>query len=124
MTTEQLIGLTLALLVMGIGLVGSVLHVLPGAALIFLAAVGHRLYFGPTGVSTWVLIVLAGFALLSMLTDFLASLIGARTFGATRRGMCGAVAGGLVGLLFSLPGLLLGPFLGAFLLEKMGGRSA
>jgi uncharacterized protein YqgC (DUF456 family) len=122
MTTEQVIGLTLSLLVMGSALLGSILHVLPGAALIFLAALGHRLYFGPTGVSTWVLVVLAGVALLAMLMDILASVIGARRLGATRRGMCGAVAGGLVGLLFSLPGLVLGPFLGAFLLESWGGR--
>jgi uncharacterized protein YqgC (DUF456 family) len=122
MTTEQVIGLILSLLVMGGALVGSILHVLPGAALIFLAALGHRLYFGPAGASTWVLVVMAGVALVAMFIDVLASVVGARKLGATRRGMWGAVAGGLVGLLFSLPGLLLGPFLGAFLLECWGGR--
>ena len=124
MTTEQIIGLTLALLLMGIGAVGSLLHVLPGAVVVLLVAVGHRLYFGAAGTSTWALVILAGLALSAMVADLLAGLIGARVCGATRRGMCGAVAGGLVGLLFRLPGLLLGPLLGAFLLERSGNRPA
>ncbi len=86
MTTEQIIGLTLALILMGVSLLGSVLHLLPGAALIFLTALGHRLYFGPAGASTWVLATVAGVGLLAMLIDFLATLVGARTLGATRPG--------------------------------------
>ena len=34
----------------------------------------------------------------------------------------GAVVGGIVGLFFSLPGIILGPFVGALLLELTGGR--
>jgi len=36
--------------------------------------------------------------------------------------MWGAVAGGLVGLFFGLPGLLIGPLLGAFLFEWLIGK--
>ena len=54
--------------------------------------------------------------------DFVAGMVGARKLGASRRGMIGAVLGGLVGLFFSLPGIVLGPFLGALLLEYWGGR--
>ncbi len=122
MTTEQIIGLTLALILMGGSLLGSVLHLLPGAALIFFIALGHRLFFGPAGASTWVLATVAGVGLLAMLIDFLATMVGARKLGATRRGMWGAVIGALAGLFFGLPGILLGPFTGAFLLEQLGGR--
>ncbi len=123
-STEQIIGLTLALLLMGASLLGSLLHLLPGAALIFLTALGHRLYFGPAGASTWVLATVAGVGLVAMLIDFLATVVGARKLGATRRGMWGAVIGALAGLFFGLPGIFLGPFTGAFLLEQLGGRPA
>ena len=122
MTSEQIVGLLLALLMMGIGLVGSLLPIFPGTLWVFATALCHRLYFGTAGPSTWVLVTLAGFVLLSMGLDFVAGLLGARKLGASRWGLWGAVVGGVAGLFFSLPGLLLGPFLGAFLFERASGR--
>lgn len=122
MTTEEIIGLSLALLVMLTGLIGSVLPVIPGIPLMLVAAIGHRLYFGAASVSNLVLLVLVGLTLVSLLFDFLASLLGAKKFGATWRGMTGAVVGGIVGLFFSLPGIILGPFLGAMLFEMLGDK--
>jgi uncharacterized protein YqgC (DUF456 family) len=122
MTVEQIIGLLLILLVMGLGVLGSVIPGLPGTSVIFLAALGHRLYFGPHGANLWVLALLGGFALLSVGVDYLASVVGAAKGGASRKGMIGVVIGGLVGLFFSLPGILLGPFLGALIFEWVGGR--
>ena len=58
---------------------------------------------------------MAFFMILSLVLDFLASVVGAKKLGATWRGMLGAVVGATVGLFFSLPGLILGPLLGAFL---------
>jgi len=60
--------------------------------------------------------------LLALLIDFLASVLGAKRFGATWRGVLGAAIGGLVGLFFNLPGILLGPFVGATLFELAGGH--
>ena len=122
MTTEEIIGLSLALLVMLAGLIGSLLPVLPGTPLVLVAAVGHRLYFGAASVSNTILIMLVVLTLISMLFDFLAGMLGARKFGATWRGVTGAVIGGIIGLFFSLPGIILGPFLGAMLLEMLGGQ--
>jgi uncharacterized protein YqgC (DUF456 family) len=122
MTTEQIIGLSLALLVMLLGLIGCIVPGLPGTPLVLAAAVGHRLYFGEASISNLVLIILIVFTLVSLLFDFLAGMIGARKFGATWRGALGAVIGGIVGLFFGLPGIILGPFVGAVLLEMLGGR--
>jgi hypothetical protein len=66
-----------------------------------------------------VLVVLTG---LSLLLDFVASVLGAKKFGATWRGMVGALIGGVIGLFFNLPGIILGPFLGAMLFEMIGGK--
>lgn len=123
MTTEQIIGLSLALLVMVAGLIGSVLPGLPGTPLILVAAIGHRLYFGAEhSVNNLVLVILIALTIASLVFDFLASVLGAKKFGSTWRGAVGAVIGGIVGLFFALPGIILGPFLGAMLFEMLGDR--
>jgi uncharacterized protein len=122
MTTEQIVGLSLTLLVMLAGLIGSLLPVLPGTPLVLVAAIGHRLYFGAASVSNLVMGILVALTLVSLVFDFLASLLGAKKFGATWRGMTGAVVGGIIGLFFSLPGIILGPFLGAMLFEMLGDK--
>lgn len=103
-----------------VGLIGSVVPGLPGSPLVLLAAILHRLYFGDKSVSNLVLIVLVLLMLASLGLDFLATVVGARKLGATWRGAVGAVVGGMIGLFFGLPGIILGPFLGAVLLELLG----
>jgi hypothetical protein len=122
MTFEQIIGLSLALFVMFIGLAGSILPGVPSTPLVLAAAVGHRLYFGSASVSNFVLVLLALLTLFSLLVDYLASMFGAKKLGATWRGVLGAVVGALIGLFFTLPGIILGPFLGALIFEMAGGR--
>jgi uncharacterized protein len=60
------------------------------------------------------------FTVVSLVFDFLSGMFGAKKFGATWRGVTGAVLGGIVGLFFSLPGIILGPFIGAMLFEMLG----
>jgi hypothetical protein len=122
-TPEQVVGLTIALLVMATGLAGSVLPGLPSTPLVLVAAVAHRLYFDETGPSNAVLIILAVLTGLSLVLDFLASMVGARKLGATGRGLFGAVTGGIIGIFFGPPGILVGPFLGALVFELIGGRA-
>ena len=119
---EQYIGLFLALLLMAGGLVGSVVPGIPGPPLVMAAAILHRLYFGVTGPSTLVLGVLAVMMVLSLALDYLASSVGARKLGATWRGVLGAALGALLGFFAGPLGIILGPFIGATLLELAGGR--
>lgn len=122
MTAEQIIGLSLALFIMCVGLGGSVLPGLPSTPLVLAAAIGHRLYFGATSASNLVLGVLIVLTLLSLAMDYLTSMFGAKKLGASWRGVLGAMVGGLIGIFFSLPGIILGPFLGALAFELAGGR--
>lgn len=121
-TTAEILWFALALLIMGVGVIGSVFPGLPGTPLIFAAAVGHRFLVGPTGAPLWVLITLGIAAVASLAADYAASLYGAKTLGATRLGVIGAGVGALVGLFFGPFGILLGPFVGAFGFEFIGGR--
>lgn len=97
-----------------LALVGTIVPGLPGAFLIVIAALIHEALRPET--YSWIahaLLIL--FALLSLAVDFLASVWGAKLGGATKSGIIGAALGGLLGLLFGFPGLILGPFVGAIL---------
>lgn len=122
MTAVEIIGLTLTLIVMLIGLVGSIVPVLPGPPLILIAALGHWLWFQEHSASGLVLILLVVLTIISLLLDYFAGMYGAKWFGATWRGVLGAFIGGIVGLFFNLPGIILGPFVGALVFELMGGH--
>ena len=122
MSVEEMVGLSLALMVMLVGLIGSVVPGLPGSPVVLVAAIAHRIYFGPSGANTLVLVILGGLMAASIVLDVLATALGAKKFGATWRGAVGALLGGVVGLFFALPGIILGPFLGATLFEMIGDK--
>jgi hypothetical protein len=121
MTTGEIIGLSITLLVMLVGFAGSVVPILPGPPLVLIAALGHRLWFGDHSASGLVLVSLTVLTIGALLLDYFASVYGAKRFGATWRGLLGAFVGGLVGLFFNLPGIIIGPFLGAMVFELLGG---
>lgn len=118
----EIAGFFVTLLVMFVGIAGTFLPIIPGAGLIFLAAVGHRLCFGSHGAPIWLLGVLGLLAILSIAADFGASILGAKRFGATRWGLWGASLGGFCGMFLGRLALVLGPFLGAATSEAIGGR--
>ena len=105
-----------------VGLAGVVLPVVPGAVLVFLGLLLAAWIDGFSRVGV------APLALLALLTatvyaiDFAAGSFGAKHLGASRRAVWGAAIGTLVGLFFGLPGILLGPFLGAVLGEYTAHR--
>lgn len=111
----------LAALVVVAGLVGTVVPALPGVPLVFVG-----LFIGAwiDGFETvgWAMIgLLAALAAVAWAVDFIASAAGARYMGASSRAFWGATAGALVGIFFGIPGMLLGPFIGAVLGELSGG---
>jgi uncharacterized protein len=122
MTVVQMIGLAVAVLVMGFGLIGTVVPGVPGATLVLAVAIVHRLCFGPASLSNSFLALLALLTLFSIALDYLAAMFGAKKLGATWRGIAGAVVGALVGLFFGPVGVLLGPFIGAMGFELISGR--
>ncbi|MCX8157574.1 MAG: DUF456 family protein [Verrucomicrobiae bacterium] len=130
MDAEQILGLVLALMIMGVAVLGALLPGLPSTPLIVVALLGHKLYFGEDSARWWVLAVLLLLAGLATAMEYLATLLGAKKMGASRWGMFGAMAGlviglgagALIGLVGGLVGLLIGPLLGAVVLESIKGR--
>ena len=110
---EPTIYFVLATLLVAVGLAGTVLPAIPGALFVFgglaLAAWADGFaHVGPVGLS-----IIGVLGLASFVADFVASLVGAKRVGASPLALAGATAGGLIGLFLGLPGMILGPFVGA-----------
>jgi uncharacterized protein YqgC (DUF456 family) len=102
-----------ALLLVALGLVGTLLPAIPGVPLIFLGLFLAAWAEGFQHVGTGTVLTLAVLALLAYAADLVAGALGAKKFGASRLALVGAAVGTVVGLFLGIPGLLLGPFLGA-----------
>lgn len=107
----------LAIALIIVGVIGTFLPVLPGAALVFagmlLAAwIDHFQRIG------WItLTILGALTALVFVIDILAAFLGAKRVGASRLALVGAAVGALVGLFFGFVGILVAPFVGAVIGE-------
>lgn len=112
MSTETLL-LVLAVILVCVGIAGSVLPALPGVPLVF-AGLLLAAWAGDFQQVTWITLVVLGLlTAFSFVIDLAATAAGARRVGATRLAILGAALGTLAGLFLGLPGLILGPFVGA-----------
>jgi len=111
-----------AALILG-GLIGSVLPALPGLPMIFggiwlAAAVDDYRHIG-----LWWLLAIGALGAAGVIIEFGASTLGAKRVGASPSALWGAGLGTAAGMFFGVPGLLLGPFIGALLGELASGNS-
>ena len=107
---------------MAVGLIGTVLPLVPGAIIILVAAILHQIMLPGKSLGWWNISGLILLALLSYAVEFGSGYFGAKRFGATRWGTFGAVIGTIAGLFFPFPGLLIGPVLGAIAGELIAGK--
>ena len=110
-----------------VGLVGTVVPALPGVPVIFAGLLLAAWADGFVTVGWGTLTVLAVLTALSVIIDLLAAAFGAQRLGASQRAFWGATLGAMVGIFFGLPGIILGPFIGAVaaeLSDGQGGRQA
>jgi uncharacterized protein YqgC (DUF456 family) len=113
----------LTIVLFAVGVIGTIVPVLPGTTIILGAVILHRIMLGPDkSVGWYTIIVLALLTLATYLLDVLAGYFGAKYFGATKWGTFGAVLGALIGLFFGLIGLFIGPVIGAIAGEIIAGK--
>ncbi len=111
------------IVLLAVGLIGSVLPAIPGATIILAATVIHRIMLGPEKSLGWrALTVLVLLTLATYLIDVLSGYFGAKYFGATKWGTFGAIIGAIVGLFFGIIGLFIGPAIGAIAGEFIAGK--
>lgn len=114
----QVVALVCASLVILVGLIGTVVPLIPGTVLIFVGALLYALVEGFHAVGWPTLVVLGLLTLLATTADLWASSVGAKMGGASGWSVVFGLLGGLVGLLvFSLPGAIVGALAAVFLTE-------
>lgn len=118
----QSIYYAIAVLLVLVGLAGTILPALPGLPLVFAGMLLAAWAGGFEQIPVWVVVLLGVLTALSLLVDFWATAIGAKRVGASRKAVVGAVVGTFAGLFFGILGLFLGPFVGALLGELWAGR--
>ena len=113
----------IAAALIAVGLVGAIVPALPGIPLIFagiwlISGVDRYHHLG-----LWWLLGIALVGTIGLTVDITAGALGAKRVGASQRAVWGALLGTVIGLFLGLPGLLLGPFVGALLGELSAGNS-
>ena len=99
------------------GVVGTILPGLPGPILVFAGVLLAAWADGFARIGPLTLIVLATMTIAAYAVDFAASAVGVRHAGASTRAAVGAALGTVAGIFLGLPGLILGPFVGAVIGE-------
>lgn len=101
-----------------VGLLGVVLPILPGIPLSWLGLFIYALATGFERISIITVIVFFLLTVFTLVLDFLAPVMGAKKYRASKLGMIGAFIGGIVGIVaFNIWGIILGPIIGAFIGE-------
>ena len=111
MMTALLIFLSLLLLLLGVA--GTVFPALPGLPFMFAGAWLLAYSSDYQIIGSFSLLVLFLIAALGMAMDFVAGILGAKYTGASSEALWGAFIGSIAGLFIGLAGLVLGPLLGA-----------
>lgn len=103
----------IAVVLVLVGLVGTMLPGLPGAVLVLAGLVWLARLDDFARIGAGTIGLLTTLAVASYGVDIAATALGARQVGASRWAVVGAFLGTVAGLFFGLPGLLLGPLVGA-----------
>jgi uncharacterized protein YqgC (DUF456 family) len=110
---------TLGAICILVGIIGSFIPVIPGPPLSWL---GLLLLYNTEEVplDLWFIVVTGVIALLATLLDYYLPVVGTKKYGGSKRGVWGAIIGLFVAVFFPILGpfgILIWPFLGAFLGE-------
>ncbi|MEE4255568.1 MAG: DUF456 domain-containing protein [Bacteroidales bacterium] len=123
----------LGILLLIVGFIGCILPVLPGQAVAFISLILLR-FMDPPRASADMIWTLAGIMVVVTVLDYIVPIYGTKRFGGTKRGVWGSTIGLIFGI-FILPsivvlgpfgvfGIILGPFVGAYIGEATGNRDS
>ena len=113
-----------AVLMVVLGIIGTVLPALPGVVLVFAGIVLAAWIDGFTVISGWTVGVLGVLTVIGFAVDYVAQLMSAQRAGATWQGILGAALGTVAGVFTGLWGLLFMPLAGAAIGEFISHRDA
>ncbi len=116
--------LIISVIMIVIGLAGVLVPFLPGIPLAFLGVFVIALVTGFDVISPAVLYFLGTLALLSVVIDYAAGILGARLGKASLWGVLGAVVGTIIGIVtMGIIGIVIGPALGVLIFELIAKKN-
>ena len=110
---EPAIIYAIAAVIVVVGVAGTVLPVIPGAALVFAGLLMAAWADQFTRVGWIGMGIIGALGVLAFVADWISTLLGAKRVGASPQALVGATVGGVVGIFLGIPGMILGPFIGA-----------
>lgn len=111
MDTAILAGVVIIML---LGVAGTVVPLIPGIPLIFVSILAYGWYEGFNIITPKYLAFMGTLTVLAVIIDYLSTVMGAKYFGSSKKGVWGAFLGTFVGIFIFPPlGILVGPWLGA-----------
>ncbi len=115
--------LIIAIICLAIGFAGCVLPGLPGPPLSYIGLLLLQ-WSKFADYSTQLLAILGVVVVVVTVMDFVFPIYMTKNFGGSKWGTWGTTISLIVGLFFSLPGIIIGPFVGALLGELIGGKAS
>lgn len=104
---------------------GCIIPALPGPPLSFAAILLLAIATGFNPPLTGQLVfIMLGISIAVTAMDYLIPILGAKKYGASKRGIWGSILGMIIGVLFFPPlGMIVGAFLGAVIAEMISGKA-
>lgn len=118
---EQNIISLIALLLIGIGILGTFLPVLPGLIFCFAGILLYK-YGAHPDFSVWYVVIFGILTLISVILNYLIPLKTTKKYGGSNYGKIGGFLGTIIGLFFPPIGFIIGMLLGVFLGEIIHDR--
>lgn len=118
-----MLGWVAVVLLIVVGVAGSVLPALPGTALVLAGIVLGAWLDDFTRVKWWVVTIIAVLAVIAWVTDYFATVLGAKKAGASKLAIIGAALGTIAGIFMGLVGVLFMPFVGAVIGEYIAQKN-
>jgi len=130
----DIILIIIGIILLIIGIIGCILPVLPGQAIAYLSLIMLELT-DKAPFDEEFLIIMALIMVGVTVLDYVVPVWGTKKFGGTKRGLWGSAIGLVFGIIimpvtgiilgpFGIFGIILGPFVGAYIGESMGGTES
>jgi uncharacterized protein len=112
-----------AILLVVIGIAGTILPMLPGVPLVFAGLLLAAWHGGFDQVGVLTMVIIGVIAAMAWAVDFFASVVTAKKAGASKYALWGAAIGAIVGMAGGIVGLIIGPAIGAIVGELITHKS-
>lgn len=113
----------IGILLLIIGLIGCIIPMIPGPPIAYLSLIAlhfsDKASFSIKQLFIWLLLVI-----IIQVGDYFIPMLGVKKFGGSKWGNWGCLIGTLIGVVLFAPwGIIIGPFLGAFIGELLSGKA-